>query len=40
MGPDAALWWEIQQFLHLEADLLDDRRYDEWLDLLHEDIRY
>ncbi len=40
MGPDAALWWEIQQFLHLEADLLDERRYGEWLDLLHEDIRY
>ena len=35
-----AVWWEIQQFLHCEADLLDERRYDEWLDLLDENIRY
>jgi 3-phenylpropionate/cinnamic acid dioxygenase small subunit len=35
-----AVWWEIQQFLHYEADLLDERRYDEWVALLDEDIRY
>lgn len=34
------LWWEIQDFLYAEADLLDERRYEEWLGLLHPDIRY
>jgi 3-phenylpropionate/cinnamic acid dioxygenase small subunit len=31
---------EIAEFLYAEAELLDERRYDEWLDLLAEDIRY
>ena len=31
---------EIEDFLYLEAELLDERRYEEWLDLLCEDIRY
>ncbi len=31
---------EIERFLHREADLLDERRYEEWLGLLEEDIRY
>jgi 3-phenylpropionate/cinnamic acid dioxygenase small subunit len=31
---------ELEDFYSLEADLLDDRRFDEWLDLLHADIRY
>jgi hypothetical protein len=31
---------EIRGFLHAEADLLDDRRFPEWLDLLAEDVRY
>ena len=31
---------EIEDFLHLEADLLDERRFDEWLALCAEDIRY
>ena len=31
---------EIAEFLYREADLLDERRYAEWLDLLAEDIRY
>jgi 3-phenylpropionate/cinnamic acid dioxygenase small subunit len=31
---------EITQFLYAEAELLDERRYDEWLDLLSEDLRY
>jgi 3-phenylpropionate/cinnamic acid dioxygenase small subunit len=39
-APAVALWWEIQEFLHREADLLDERRYDDWLALLDEDIRY
>jgi 3-phenylpropionate/cinnamic acid dioxygenase small subunit len=31
---------EIAQFLFVEAELLDERRHDEWLALLAEDIRY
>lgn len=31
---------ELEDFLYAEADLLDNRRYLEWLDLLAEDIRY
>ena len=31
---------EIEDFLYREADLLDERRYDEWLSLLAEDVRY
>lgn len=31
---------EITDFLHLEADLLDERRFDEWLDLLDDDVEY
>ena len=31
---------EIADFLYREAELLDERRYREWLDLLAEDIRY
>lgn len=31
---------EIEQFFYREADLLDERRYDEWLTLLDDDIRY
>ena len=34
------LQFEVEQFLFLEADLLDSRRYDEWLDILTEDIHY
>ena len=42
-GPQIArllLKQEIEDFLYLEAELLDERRYEEWLDLLCEDIRY
>ena len=39
-GAAIQLWWQVQEFLHREADLLDDRRFDEWLDLLDESIRY
>ena len=31
---------EIEEFLYREADLLDERRYEEWLGLLAEDVRY
>ncbi|MGD9941650.1 MAG: 3-phenylpropionate/cinnamic acid dioxygenase subunit beta [Burkholderiaceae bacterium] len=40
-APDSLrLWWRVLQFLHLEADLLDERRYEEWLALLDEQIHY
>ena len=31
---------EIEEFLYREADLLDERRYEHWLALLAEDVRY
>ena len=31
---------EIEQFFYQEAELLDERRFEEWLDFLTEDIRY
>ena len=31
---------EIAQFFYTEAELLDERQYDEWLALLADDIRY
>lgn len=31
---------EIQEFLYREAELLDERRYEDWLALLSEDVRY
>jgi 3-phenylpropionate/cinnamic acid dioxygenase small subunit len=31
---------EIEQFLYAEADMLDERRYPEWLELLADDVRY
>ena len=31
---------EIEEFLYREADLLDERRFTEWLDLLAEDLVY
>ena len=36
----ALLRQEIEDFLYREADLLDERHYDEWLALLAEDVRY
>jgi 3-phenylpropionate/cinnamic acid dioxygenase small subunit len=35
-----ALWFELMQFYIDEAWLLDDRKYDEWLDLFTEDMTY
>ena len=31
---------EIEEFLYREVDLLDERRYEDWLALLAEDVRY
>ena len=31
---------EVERFFSAEAELLDERRFDEWLGLLHEDLRY
>jgi 3-phenylpropionate/cinnamic acid dioxygenase small subunit len=31
---------DVANFLYHEAELLDERRYEEWLDLLADDIRY
>jgi len=39
-GVDIALQHEIEQFLYWEARLLDERRFEEWLDVLAEDLHY
>lgn len=40
-GPDRYLLLaEVSEFLYREADLLDERRYTEWLDLLTDDFTY
>lgn len=31
---------EIEQFLYMEADLLDSRQFDEWIELIADDIHY
>ena len=38
--PYLLLAQEVHEFLCMEADLLDERRYDEWLDLLTDDVSY
>jgi 3-phenylpropionate/cinnamic acid dioxygenase small subunit len=35
-----SLWWEALSWLYHEAELLDEGRFDEWLDLLSDDIAY
>lgn len=37
---EATLQRAIEQFLYYEARLLDDRRIDEWYELLANDIHY
>ncbi|MGY4691463.1 3-phenylpropionate/cinnamic acid dioxygenase subunit beta [Salibacterium sp. K-3] len=37
---NAELQYEIEQFYYREAYLLDHRRYEEWLELLADDIQY
>ena len=34
------LHFDIESFLYKEAELLDERRFEEWLDLIAEDIHY
>ena len=31
---------EVANFLYHEAEVLDERRYEEWLELLADDVRY
>jgi 3-phenylpropionate/cinnamic acid dioxygenase small subunit len=31
---------DVEDFLYREAELLDDRRYEDWLDLFTDDVRY
>ena len=31
---------EIEQFLYMEAELLDERRFSEWIELIADDIHY
>lgn len=38
--PYLLLAQEVHEFLCAEADMLDERRYEEWLDLLTDDISY
>ena len=38
--PRLLLKQEIEEFLYYEADLLDERRYEDWLALVAEDVRY
>jgi 3-phenylpropionate/cinnamic acid dioxygenase small subunit len=37
---DSALRHQVEDFLYLEAELLDERKLREWLDLFTDDIRY
>lgn len=39
-APSHDVWHDVQRFLHREARLLDERRYEEWLDLFTEDAVY
>jgi 3-phenylpropionate/cinnamic acid dioxygenase small subunit len=38
IGP--RLQYDVEQFLYHEAELLDEGRFQEWLDLLTDDVRY
>lgn len=40
LRPSPQLQWEIEQFLYAEAALLDERRIDEWLTLMADDVQY
>lgn len=35
-----ALQHSVEEFFYREADLLDERRYSEWMELLHPDVEY
>lgn len=34
------LKYQVEEFLYQEAETLDERRFEEWLDLLTDDVRY
>jgi biphenyl 2,3-dioxygenase beta subunit len=34
------LQWEVEQFLYHEAELLDSRQFDQWLELFTDDLHY
>lgn len=34
------LTWQAERFLYREADLLDNRQYEEWLEMLHANLVY
>ena len=38
--PGPALQYELEQFLYAEAALLDEHRYEEWLQLFTPDVHY
>jgi 3-phenylpropionate/cinnamic acid dioxygenase small subunit len=40
ISPSDPRYGEVLEFLYLEAELLDDRRFGEWLDLLTDDVTY
>src|SRR5689334_8778065 len=37
---EIALWFEVARWLDNEAELLDNGQFDDWLELLTDDIRY
>lgn len=37
---EIARWWQIQDFLSHECELLDQRRFDEWLECFEPDVLY
>jgi hypothetical protein len=39
-APQQALWLELLQFYIREAWLLDERKFEEWLDLFTDDVLY
>jgi 3-phenylpropionate/cinnamic acid dioxygenase small subunit len=40
LASDLAVWFETTTWLDREAELLDNGRFEEWLELLTEDVRY
>ena len=40
LGERMQLQYRVEQFLYAEAQILDERRYERWLELLTDDIHY
>ena len=40
ISEEMAVQWEVQRFLFMEAELLDERRFDEWYELLADELSY